>query len=193
MNIKAVIASILIGLATAVIGELLGISQRISPVDSGILNNIYVRGAVVFIIIVMLIYGLLSLKIKRRDKFRSANAPVAHTVTKRPRKVIDSIEIEKFGVRWNGLYGTLRDSPFSGVGDAYVYVDGPYCPEDETKLKSRTVPKWFVFEENAWVCPRCGCSYSRSTTHYLDEDNVVEDELERIFQQRHQESKLDKN
>lgn len=188
MDIRTAIASIVLGLVTAVIGELLGISQRVSPVDTGVLNNVLVRGAVVFIILALVIYGLLSLIIKRRDKLRNKNAPVAFTARRRPQKVIDKVEIEKFGVKWEGLYGTLRDLPTSGVDDAYVYVDGPYCPEDDTKLKSRTVPKWFVFEENAWVCPHCGSSYSRPTMHYLDEDNVVEDELERIFQQRYHQS-----
>ncbi|MDB2281283.1 hypothetical protein PM030_05290 [Halorubrum ezzemoulense] len=185
MDIRAVIVSILIGLITAAIGELLGISERISPVDTGILNNILVRGTVVFVILALVIYVLLSLMIKRRDKLRSENAPVVFTAKQRPQKIIDKIKIKKFGVKWEGLYGTRRDLPTSGVDDAYVYVDGPYCPKDDTKLKSRTVPKWFVFEENTWVCPHCGSSHSRPTTHYLDEDSVVEDELERIFQQRH--------
>lgn len=185
MDIRAVIATIVLGLITTVIAELLGISQRISPVDTGVLSNILVRAIVVFIIFALIIYGLLSLIIRRRDKLRSENAPPVFTATQRPQKIIDKVEIEKFDVKWKGLYGTLRDLPTSTVDDAYVYVDGPYCPKDDTKLKSRTVPKWFVFEENAWVCPHCGSSYSRSTTHYLGEDNVVEDELERIFHQRH--------
>ena len=91
-------------------------------------------------------------------------------------------EIEKFGVKWKGRYGTLRKHTYTSHDNAYVYVEGPFCPDDDRKLRSRTVSKWFVFNEKAWVCPHCNNKYSRSTTHDLTEDNVVEDEFEHMFE-----------
>lgn len=184
MNGRTAIASIILGLITTILAELLGISQRINPVDTGILNNIWVRSAGITIIVALVIYAVLSYLDKRRKKFRKRNAPAGFVSKSEPRTVYAECEIEKFGVKWKGKYGTFRNRSYTSRDDAYVYVEGPFCPDDDRKLKSRTVPKWFVFDQKAWVCPHCDKKDSRSTTHYLTEDNVVEDEMERLFEQQ---------
>jgi hypothetical protein len=184
MNWRAGVVSIILGLLTTVLAELLGISERVSPVDMGVMNNFWVRVVGITLIVAILIYVVLYLINKRRKGLRNENAPSAFTVVEPPKTVYDQIELEEFGVFWKGKYGTFREYPYNSRDDPYVYVEGPYCPEDGQKLKSRTVPKWFVFTERAWVCPNCNKIYSRPTMHYLDEDRVVEDEMEQIFQQR---------
>ena len=184
MRLRAAVASIILGLLTMVIGELLGISKRINPVDTGVLNSFWVRATGVTFIVALIIYGILSYLINRREKFREENAPLAFVSKSEPRTVLAEDEIKKFGVKWKGKYGTFRKNSYTDRDDAYVYVKGPFCPDDDRKLKSRTVPKWFVFDEKAWVCPHCDRTYPRSTTHYLDEDSVVEDELEQMFEQQ---------
>ena len=181
MRLRAAVASIILGLITMVIGELLGISKRINPVDTGVLNSFWVRATIVTFIVALIIYGILSYFIKRREKFREENAPRGFVSKSEPKTVLAEGEIKKFGVKWKGKYGTFRKRSYTDRDDAYVYVEGPFCPDDGRKLKSRTVPKWFVFDEKAWVCPYCDRNYPRSTTHYLDEDSVVEDELEQKF------------
>jgi hypothetical protein len=183
MKLRAAVASILLGLITMVIGELLGISKRINPVDTGVLSGFWFRATGVTFIVALIIYGILSYLIKRREKFREKNAPRGFVAKSEPKTVYVEGEIEKFGVKWEGKYGVFRDRSYTD-DDPYVYVEGPFCPDDSRKLKSRTVPKWFVFEERAWVCPHCDRTYPRSTTHYLDEDSVVEDELEQRFEQQ---------
>jgi len=184
MRLRAAVASIILGLITMVIGELLGISKRINPVDTGVLNSFWVRATIVTFIVALIIYGILSYLIKRREKFREENAPRGFVSKSEPKTVLAEGEIKKFGVKWKGKYGTFRKRSYTDRDDAYVYVEGPFCPDDGRKLKSRTVPKWFVFDEKAWVCPYCDRNYPRSTTHYLDEDSVVEDELEQKFEQQ---------
>ena len=181
MRLRAAVASIILGLITMVIGEFLGISKRINPIDTGVLNSFWVRATIVTFIIALIIYGILSYFIKRREKFREENAPRGFVSKSEPKTVLAEGEIKKFGVKWKGKYGTFRKRSYTDRDDAYVYVEGPFCPDDDRKLKSRTVPKWFVFDEKAWVCPYCDRNYPRSTTHYLDEDSVVEDELEQKF------------
>jgi len=183
MKLRAAVASILSGLITTVIGELLGISKRINPVDTGVLNSFWFRATGVTFIVALIIYGILSYLIKRREKFREENAPRSFVAKSEPKTVYAEGEIEKFGVKWKGKYGVFRDRSYTN-DDPYVYVEGPLCPDDGRKLKSRTVPKWFVFEERAWICPHCDRTYPRSTTHYLDEDSVVEDEMEQRFEQQ---------
>lgn len=183
MNWRAWVTSIISGLIIAVLAELLGISERIDPVGTGILTDIWVRGVITTVTVALVIYGLLSYFDKRRKKFRTQNAPAVSVSKRKPKKVLAEVEIEKFGVKWKGKYGTLRNRSYTSRDDAYVYVDGPFCPDDSRKLKSRTVPKWFVFDQKAWVCPHCDKKYSRSTTHYLAEDNVVKDEMELIFEE----------
>jgi len=183
MDLRAAILSVILGLITMVIGELLGISKRINPVDTGILNSFWVRAAGVTLIVALIIYGILSYIIKRRQRLREENAPRGFAVKDEPKTVYAEGEIEKFGVKWEGKYGVFRDRSYTD-DDPYVYVEGPFCPEDDRKLKSRTVSKWFVFEEKAWVCPHCDRTYPRSTTHYLDEHSVVEDEFEQRFEQQ---------
>lgn len=46
-----------------------------------------------------------------------------------PNYVQDELGLEKFGVLWRGLLGSLYR-----MGDLYVHVEGPYCPNCETKL-----------------------------------------------------------
>jgi hypothetical protein len=184
MNGRTAIASIILGLITTALAELLGISQRINPIDTGILNNVWVRSAGITIIVALVIYAVLSYLNKRRKKFRKQNAPAGFVSNSEPRTVYAECEIEKFGVKWRGKYGTFRNRSYTSRDDAYVYVEGPFCPDDDRKLKSRTVPKWFVFDQKAWVCPHCDKKYPRSTTHYLTEDNVVKDEMERVFEQQ---------
>lgn len=166
-----------------VIGELLGISKRINPVDTGFLSSFWFRATGVTFIVALVIYGILSYLIKRREKFREENASRRFVAKSEPRTVYAEASIEKFGVKWEGKYGVFRDRSYTN-GDPYVYVQGPFCLDDGRKLKSRTVPKWFIFEERAWICPHCNRTYPRSTTHYLDEDSVVEDELEQRFEQQ---------
>lgn len=184
MRLRAALASIILGLLTTVLGELLGISQRINPVDTGVLNSLWARVVGVTVLVALIIYGVLDYLIRRRENLREENAPRAFSSKSEPRTVLAEGEIEKFGVKWTGKYGTFRRRSYTDSDDAYVYVEGPFCPEDGRNLKSRTVPKWFVFEEEAWVCPHCERTYPRSTTHYLGEDNVVEDELEQRFEQQ---------
>lgn len=183
MKLRPAVVSIILGLITMVIGELLGISKRINPVDTGVLNSFWIRATGVTFIVALIIYGILSVLINRREKFREENAPRAFVAKSEPRRVFAEGEIKKFGVKWKGKYGTFRSYSYTDRDDAYVYVEGPFCPDDDRNLKSRTVPKWFVFDEEAWVCPHCERTYPRPTTHYLDEDNVVEDELEQRFEQ----------
>lgn len=182
MNLRAAITSIILGLITMVIGELLGISKRINPVDTGVLNSFWVRAAGVTFIVALIIYATLIHLINRRERFREENAPRVFTSKSEPRTVLAEDEINKFGVKWKGKYGTFRKRSYTDRDDAYVYVEGPFCPDDDRKLKSRTVPKWFVFDEKAWVCPHCDRTYPRSTIHYLGEHSVVEDELEQRFE-----------
>jgi len=183
MKLRAAVASIFLGLITMVIGELLGISKRINPVDTGVLNSFWFRATGVTFIVALIIYGILSYLIKRREKFREENAPRGFVAKSEPKTVYVEGKLEKFGVKWQGKYGVFRDRSYTD-DEPYVYVEGPFCPDDGRKLKSRTVPKWFVFEERAWVCPHCDRTYPRSTTHYLDEDSVVEDEMEQRFEQQ---------
>lgn len=183
MKLRAWAVSILLGLITMIIGEILGISKRINLVDTGVLNSRWFRAIGVTFIVTLIIYGILSYLIKRKEKFREENAPSSFLLKSKPKKVYAEDEIEKFGVKWKGKYGVFRDLSYTD-DDPYVYVEGPFCPNDGRKLKSRTVPKWFVFEEKAWVCPHCDRTYPRPTAHYLDEDSVVEDELEQRFEQQ---------
>jgi hypothetical protein len=165
-----------------VIGELLGISKRVNPVDTGFLNSFWFRATGVTFIVAFIIYSILSYLIKRKEKFREENAPRRFVAKSEPRTVYAEDNIEKFGVKWKGKYGVFRDRSYTN-DDPYVYVEGPFCPDDGRKLKSRVVPKWFVFKQRVWVCPHCDRTYSRSTTHYLDERGVVEDELKQKFEQ----------
>lgn len=184
MDLRRAIGSVLLSLSAIVLSEFLRVSKQISAIDTGVFSNIWVRGVIGTVILSLVIYGILSLIIRLRKNRREKNAPPFFTASQKPKKIFYKAEIQEFGVTWKGLYGTLRDLPTSSINDAYVYVEGPYCPDDDTKLKSRTVSKWVFFDETAWVCPHCDCAYSRSTTHYLDEDGVVEDKFERIFEER---------
>ena len=183
MDWRSGIAGIIIGLITNIIYELSGISNQIDPIDKGIFNNIWVQRAIITISVALLIYGLLYYLNKRKKELRQKNAPSVFSSNREPKRVYAEGEMQKFGVMWKGKYGTFRDRSYTSLDDAYVYVEGPFCPDDDGKLKSRTVRKWFVFNDKAWVCPRCNSKYPRSTTHYLAEDNVVEDEFEIEFEQ----------
>jgi len=70
MNWRTGIASIIIGLIVNIVSELLGITQRINPVDTGILNNVWIRGAIITATLAFMIYGLLSYLNKREKRFR---------------------------------------------------------------------------------------------------------------------------
>lgn len=181
MVAREISVAVIGGVLTAIVIESLGVSERVSPIDIAILDNVLVRGAIVFLVVSAGIYGILRFIINRRQKMREKNAPKGYTVTQRPAKVIDTAEAERFGVIWKAEYGTLRDLPTSGVDDAYVHMLGAYCPHDDAKLRARTVTKWFLFEDEAWVCPECGRTYSRPTTHYGDERRIVKERMERMY------------
>jgi hypothetical protein len=179
MNWRAFVASVFTGLITTILAESLGLSERISPVDIVVLNNMWVRVLILTISITVAVYATLRFINNRQKKLRQKNAPRVFSTDSEPDNVLDEMVLEDFDVLWHGKYGTSR-----GRSRRTVYVEGPFCPEEGRKLKSRTVPKWLLFDEEAWVCPDCGNTYSRSTTHYLDEDNVVKDEMEQQFESR---------
>ena len=75
MSLRAAVASIFLGIITMVIGELLGISKRVNPVDTGFLNSFWFRATGVTFIVAFIIYSILSYLIKQKEKFREENAP----------------------------------------------------------------------------------------------------------------------
>ena len=182
MNSKSPIVSFLVGVLGNIVTEFLGVSQLINPVDTGVLSNIWVQRTIITTSIALFVYLLLNYIVNRKQRFREKNSPRSFVRRSEPKQVYAEGEIQDFGVKWRGKYGTFRKRSYTS-DEPYVYVEGPFCPDDDYELKSRTVPKWFIFEQEAWVCPRCNKKYPRSTTHYLTEDEVVEEEFERMFSQ----------
>lgn len=68
--------------------------------------------------------------------------------------------------------GTEKEIPFNsigvnwiayiprqmGIGDEYVWLDGPYCPECNVELKWE---KSFFGFKYYWLCKRCNAKYPR--------------------------------
>lgn len=80
-------ACIILGLITMVVSELLGISKRINPVDTGVLNIFWIRAAGVAFIVALITYVILSYIIIRREKFTEENAPRRFAFKREPRTV----------------------------------------------------------------------------------------------------------
>ena len=179
---RAVLASVVGGLVLAGITEFLGRSLYDPSPTIAVLGNPYIRYGLYFVIFALLLYKGVGYVRQRREEIVSNNTSRAWVVTSKPKNVEYTSEIEQYGVLWKGLYGT-RSQYATSRDDRYVYVEGPFCPEDKTELDRRTVPKWFVFDQRAWVCPLCEKTYPRPRKHMYNERDNMEKIFERVFEE----------
>lgn len=182
---RDVFAAVIGGLILAVILELAG--RGLYSVDPalGLLANPWARFLGLAVFSVLLLYSVIWLIKKRRERLRKANRSSIFTITQPPREVFYEGEIEKFGIRWKGQYGNLSQFGSLARDDPYAYVVGPICPHDGRDLVTRTVSHWFVFTKDVWVCTHCDGEFPRPTRHFGKEHDVVEKEFEAIFQEQY--------
>lgn len=97
----------------------------------------------------------------------------------KPDTLIWAGRVEKYGVVWPVWFGYKRGSAGIRRGDPYVYVDKPCCPQCLTETLQRTVPKWGILEKEVWQCPDCETVVNRSRSARYEEEDAVENIIER--------------
>lgn len=125
-----------------------------------------------FLLIFVVSFILLSLVFRRlknrREELVSDNAPSGFVVKGKPKHIDEAVTLEKWGVLWRGFYGRKRRR-----SEPYIYVEGPFCPNDDTELTRRKISKWGIFTQRVWVCPACDGEYKRPRRHLYNESNEV--------------------
>jgi hypothetical protein len=129
----------------------------------------------------LVIFGVIIGIIRIRRRIYTDNSGVGFiSMAGKPRCVKDSTMVEEFGVLWRGLYGSslMAASP----GERRIHVEGPFCPDCQTRLKSDTIPKFLIFNNHVWICPGCKQNHSRpGHPHLHDESDYVHNIFERHF------------
>ena len=106
---------------------------------------------------------------RRRNAIYSDNSAVGTvSFAGKPNYSHETGGMMKYGVAWQGIYGSDTIAPMGG--DMRVHVSGPYCPDCATRLDTNTFPKLLIFNNHVWTCADCEKHYSRpNQPHLFDE------------------------
>lgn len=177
--LKVTLKRITAALLAAVIYDIVSRSLYSETPPIAILGDPIPRFVLIFFVALILLSLIIRHFRDRREKLVSDNSPRSFVVKGKPDNVKYSIEMDAWGVKWEGLYGTngrYRER------EPYVYVKDPICPHDDTLLSARKVSRFYIFTRRAWVCPRCDREYPRPRKHLFNEDSVMEDMMKRDIQ-----------
>ncbi|TQQ82700.1 hypothetical protein EGH24_04425 [Halonotius terrestris] len=112
--------------------------------------------------------------------------PHSFSSKEQPKKVLTTVETERYGVRWKGKYGTWIEPDIVDAVDPYIYVHGPYCPHDGHGLRVGTVTKQVVRTDTAWICDACDRTYSYPEEGLSDESRIEYEMKQQLKKQRAQ-------
>jgi ribosomal protein L37AE/L43A len=156
---------------------------ELRAMGAGALTFTVVRVPLLTILLAVPSYLVLSYSVRlgkrimrRRRKIYKKNRPSVALLSSKgpPDVVVWAGGVKKYGVLWPAAYG--NDTGIAGrpEGDSYSHVGDPLCPECQTELLKRTVPKWIALEKRVWQCPDCGEEITRPrSARYVEKDSVA--------------------
>lgn len=97
----------------------------------------------------------------------------------KPNRIDATWEGEKFGVKWEVLYGRRGIT-----SDPYAYAEDPRCPQCDTELMTDKKTRRVRSDKPIWKCPGCGFIKSRPKGFLYEEREAVEREVERDVRHR---------
>lgn len=181
--LKVTLKRIIAALLAAVIYDTVSKNLYSETPAVALLGNPIARFILIFLVALILLSLIIRYLRDRHEKLVSENAPLGFVVKGKPDNTKYSIEMDAWGVKWEGLYGTngrYRE------GEPYVYVKDPICPHDDTPLSARKVSRFYIMTRRAWVCPRCDREYPRPRKHLFNEDSVMADMMKRDVEREQQ-------
>ena len=168
-------------IAAAILTFVLGVIGYFAPDISAILGTQAILLQTAIPIIIITFVGIIILRfISVRKKFRKESVVIV--VTRKPKHISKQILLERFGVKWKALVGSLLRGDFVN-GDYYVHIEGPFCPQCGFKLISRNESKWKGLSyKQVWHCAQCPNNYERPKQYLYEEDDIVKELVEANLQ-----------
>jgi uncharacterized protein with PIN domain len=125
-------------------------------------------GIILFVLTVLIM--LRAYQVAKRVK---SVGPLIYVPKNKPERIIAKFIGTFYDVRWRMLYGT-----YSIYNPAYIYVEGPYCPQCDYELDTKTGSTFLGLKvKHIWYCAQCKKDYKRKRD-YPNEEDVVEKRVE---------------